>query len=200
MGVVEIADYYACSGGVHVLAPIGMVVEASSDGRYTNSVLELDGGVLDGRHPFDGLPFSPVVLLAISCGARLPFRRCLLWAGTRLRCVVASHRRFGRREPTAKSFCALITSGPAPAAPAGRDGRGKANPPGLGRARERSEESSRENLFPVQRQMLPQSAGVEPASTSLAVLFFAHLYCSPRVAEAAAEAVRAAFSVRGASS
>tara|TARA_B100000459_G_scaffold3485_1_gene2333 strand:- start:58 stop:204 length:147 start_codon:yes stop_codon:yes gene_type:complete len=48
--------------------------------------------------------------------------------------------------------------------------------------------------------MLPQSAGVEPASTSLAVLFFAHLYCSPRVAEAAAEAVRAAFSVRGASS
>ena len=38
-----------------------------------------------------------------------------LWG---LRCVAASHRRFGRREPTAKSFCALITSGPAPAAAA----------------------------------------------------------------------------------
>ena len=82
--------------------------------------------------------------LSLSCGlvlanyaAWLPFRRCLLWAGTRLRCVAASHRRFGRREPTAKSFCALITSGPAPAAPAAATGGEKQIPQawgGLGRA------------------------------------------------------------------
>ena len=109
----------------------------------------------------DGLPFSPPWAACYNYRLWLPIRRCRRWTGTRLRCVAASHRRFGRREPTAKSFCALITSGPAPAAPAGRDGRGKANPPGLGRARERSEESSPGNLSPAQRQMLPQSAGVE---------------------------------------
>ena len=39
-----------------------------------------------------------------------------LWAGTSLRCVAASHRRFGRCAPAVEPFCALITSGPAPAA------------------------------------------------------------------------------------
>ena len=67
MEIIKVADYYTGARGVHVLAPIGMVVEAASDGRYTNSVLELDGGVLDGRHPFDGLPFG----LAASTGCRL---------------------------------------------------------------------------------------------------------------------------------
>ena len=109
----------------------------------------------------DGLPFSPPWAACYNYRLWLPIRRCRRWTGTRLRCVAASHRRFGRREPTAKSFCALITSGPAPAAPAARDGRGKTKTPGFGRAREGSAESSRGNLSLAQRQMLPQSAGVE---------------------------------------
>ena len=71
--------------------------------------------------------------VALGCLSAAAF----LWAGTRLRCVAASHRRFGRREPTAKSFCALITSGPAPAAPAAATGGEKQVPQawgGLGRA------------------------------------------------------------------
>ena len=89
--------------------------------------------------------------LAIGCSAGLPFRRCFLWAGTRLRCVAASHRRFGRCEPAVEPFCQVVrcairrSSGPRRA--------GKTNPSGLGRARERSEESSRGNLSPAQRQI-----------------------------------------------
>ena len=148
----------------------------------------------------DGLPFSPPWAACYNYRLWLPFRRCRRWAGTRLRCVAASHRRFGRREPTAKSFCALITSGPAPAAAARPTGGGKQRLLAWGGLESAPRSPRGDILLPVQRQMLPQSAGVEPASTSLAVLFFAHLYCGPRVAEAAAEAVRAAFSVRGASS
>ena len=74
-----------------------------------------------------------------------------LWTGTRLRCVAASHRRFGRCEPAVEPFCQVVrcairrSSGPRRA--------GKTNPSGLGRARERSEESSRGNLSPAQRQI-----------------------------------------------
>ena len=144
--------------------------------------------------------------LSLSCGlvlanyaAWLPFRRCLLWAGTRLRCVAASHRRFGRRGPTAKSFCALITSGPAPAAPAAATGGEKQIPQawgGLGRA-PRSPRGG--FLFP---SPAPNAAAERRRrgrhSTSLAVLLVAHGATGSR--QDAAEASRAAFSVRGASS
>ena len=85
--------------------------------------------------------------VALGCLSAAAF----LWAGTRLRCVAASHRRFGRCEPAVEPFCQVVrcairrSSGPRRA--------GKTNPSGLGRARERSEESSRGNLFPAQRQI-----------------------------------------------
>ena len=84
---------------------------------------------------FPPLPFSG---LARACDAWLPP-------------TVASADVSPRSSRFAKSCAALSAGRPV-------DGRGRADPSGLGRARERSAESSRGNLSPAQRQMLPTVA------------------------------------------
>ena len=79
---------------------------------------------------FPPLPFSG---LARACDAWLPP-------------TVASADVSPRSSRFAKSCAALSAGRPV-------DGRGRADPSGLGRARERSEESSRGNLSPAQRQI-----------------------------------------------
>ena len=87
-------------------------------------MLELDGGVLDGRHPLDGLPFPPVGCCSLSpvglaAVPPLPFsgvaRDCDAW----LPPTVASADVSPRSSRFAKS-CAALSAGPV-----GRDGRGK---------------------------------------------------------------------------
>ena len=98
--------------------------------------------------------------VALGCLSAAAF----LWAGTRLRCVAASHRRFGRREPAVEPFCQVVRCAICRSRSSGPRRAGKTNPPGLGRAREDYEESSRGNLSPA-----PKCCRRAPASSGTAL-------------------------------
>ena len=96
--------------------------------------------------------------LAIGCSAGLPFcyRR---WAGTRLRCVAASHRRFGRCEPAVEPFCQVVRCAIRRSWAA--TGGEKRIPQACG-GLESAPRSPREGIcLQPSAKLLPQSAGVE---------------------------------------
>ena len=122
---------------------------------------------------FPPLPFSG---LARACDAWLPP-------------TVASADVSPRSSRFAKSCAALSAGRPV-------DGRGRADPSGLGRARERSEESSRGNLFPAQRQNAAAERRRRAHSTSLGAVGRARV---PRVpVRTRLKRFGQLFSVRGA--